>query len=504
MKRVEKILALIVMFVVFSSLCMMAQQPPIMNGAELEIALKKLLSLGSVLYIAAHPDDENTAVLAYMAKGKLMRTGYLAVTRGGGGQNLIGTEKGPLMSVLRTYELLEARKIDGAEQFFTRAVDFGFSKTAEESLKIWGKDQILADMVFVIRKFRPDVLLTRFSTVRSGSGHGHHTASAILAVEAFHAAGDPQRFPEQLKYVSPWSPKRIFWNDWRPYWRPKEITAEEKEKLISIDVGTYNRLLGKSYYEIAAASRSMHKSQGFGAMPRRGQSLDYFTLLAGAPAKTDLFEGIDTTWNRVPGADKVKKTLEAANQAFQVEQPQEIIPLLLEALSELKNLPESYWTVQKTKELKEVIRSCGALWIEAIAADHTVIPGQELKVTATVIDRAGFPFTLKELVVPGENRAIRIDKPLQANIPLTQEFTMKITRNEYTQPYWLRKKPLKGIYQAADHHESGIRGGRQGSGAGGARGLPLAGCGGGRAYSDLDCGSTGDSEFPGRSLLFSQ
>lgn len=454
--RIRKILLLLVVFGVFASVFMRAQQPVMMNGAELKIALKKLLSLGSVLYIAAHPDDENTAVLAYMSRERLMRTGYLSVTRGGGGQNLIGSEKGPLMSVLRTYELLAARKIDGAEQFFTRAVDFGYSKTAEESINIWGKENILADMVFVIRKFKPDVLMTRFSTRIGGSGHGHHTASAILAVEAVHAAGDPAMFPEQLKYVSVWKPKRIFWNDWRPYWRPNEITPEEKEKLVSVDVGTYNALLGKSYYEIAASSRSMHKSQGFGAMPRRGQQLDYFNLLAGAPAKSNPFDGIDTTWNRIPGSNKVRKLLEKADRSFQFEQPQKIIPLLVEALTELEALPKSYWTIQKAKEIRDVIRSCAGLWIEAIAAAHTVTPGQELRVTASVINRSGFPFTLKKLVIPGENKVVEVQQPLQENKPQQQEFSMKIIRDQYTQPFWLRQKSQKGIYSAANHQLKGL------------------------------------------------
>jgi LmbE family N-acetylglucosaminyl deacetylase len=456
MMRIKKILLLLAVFGVVGSVFMQAQQPVMMNSAELKIALKKLLSLGSVLYIAAHPDDENTAVLAYMSRERLMRTGYLSLTRGGGGQNLIGSEKGPLMSVLRTYELLAARKIDGAEQFFTRAVDFGYSKTEEESINIWGKENILADMVFIIRKFRPDVLLSRFSTEKGGSGHGHHTASAILAVEAFHAAGDPAMFPEQLKYVSVWSPKRIFWNDWRPYWRPNEITPEEKEKLVSIDVGTYNQLLGESYSEIAALSRSMHKSQGFGAMPRRGQQLDYFNLLAGDPANKDLFEGIDTTWNRVPGSDKVRKLLEEANRSFRFEQPDIIIPLLVKALTELKALPESYWTVQKEKELRDVIRSCAGLWLEAIADAYTVIPGQDLKVTATVINRAGFPFIFKKIEVPGENKVVEVQQSLQENIPSQQEFSMKITRDQYSQPYWLREKPQKGIFPAANHQLKGL------------------------------------------------
>jgi LmbE family N-acetylglucosaminyl deacetylase len=456
MMRIKKILLLLAVFGVVGSVFMQAQQPVMMNSAELKIALKKLLSLGSVLYIAAHPDDENTAVLAYMSRERLMRTGYLSLTRGGGGQNLIGSEKGPLMSVLRTYELLAARKIDGAEQFFTRAVDFGYSKTEEESISTWGKENILGDMVFIIRKFRPDVLLTRFSTEKGGSGHGHHTASAILAVEAFHAAGDPAMFPEQLKYVSVWSPKRIFWNDWRPYWRPNEITPEEKEKLVSIDVGTYNQLLGESYSEIAAFSRSMHKSQGFGAMPRRGQQLDYFNLLAGDPANKDLFEGIDTTWNRVPGSDKVRKLLEEANRSFRFEQPDKIIPLLVKALTELKALPESYWTVQKEKELRDVIRSCAGLWLEAIADAYTVIPGQDLKVTATVINRAGFPFIFKKIEVPGESKVVEVQQSLQKDIPSQQEFSMKITRDQYSQPYWLREKPQKGIFPAANHQLKGL------------------------------------------------
>jgi LmbE family N-acetylglucosaminyl deacetylase len=456
MMRIKKILLLLAVFGVVGSVFMQAQQPVMMNSAELKIALKKLLSLGSVLYIAAHPDDENTAVLAYMSRERLMRTGYLSLTRGGGGQNLIGSEKGPLMSVLRTYELLAARKIDGAEQFFTRAVDFGYSKTEEESINIWGKENILGDMVFIIRKFRPDVLLTRFSTEKGGSGHGHHTASAILAVEAFHAAGNPTMFPEQLKYVSVWSPKRIFWNDWRPYWRPNEITPEEKEKLVSFDVGAYNQLLGESYAEIAAFSRSMHKSQGFGAVPRRGQQLDYFNLLAGDPANKDLFEGIDTTWTRVPGSDKVQKLLEEANRSFQFEQPDKIIPLLVKALTELKALPESYWTVQKNKELRDVIRSCAGLWLEAIADAYTVIPGQDLKVTATVINRAGFPFIFKKIEVPGESKVVEVQQSLQENIPSQQEFSMKITRDQYTQPYWLREKPQKGIYSDANHQLKGL------------------------------------------------
>jgi LmbE family N-acetylglucosaminyl deacetylase len=457
----KKILLWVVLLGVLSGLWLQAEarQPVIMNGVEIEIALKRLLRLGSVLYIAAHPDDENTAVLTYMEDERLMRAGYLSLTRGAGGQNLIGAEKGPLMSVLRTYELLEARKIDGAEQFFTRAVDFGYSKTSEESLKIWGKENILGDMVFIIRKFQPDVLLTRFPATEGWSGHGHHTAATILALEAFHAAGDASRFPDQLKYVSPWRPKRILWNTWRPYLQ--DAKPEDKERLISVNVGAYNRLLGKSYYEIASLSRSMHKSQGFGSVPRRGEWLDYFELLAGEPAKKDLFEGVDTSWDRLkaPGADKVKQLLEQAIREFKVDEPQEILPVLLRALTELKSLPVSYWTERKTYELTEVIRSCAGLWLGASADSYAVAPGQEIKVTASVINRSNFPFVLKEIVVPGEmneDKVITIGEPLPENKVYTREFSMKISEKEYTHPFWLREKPEKGIYRSADHELRGM------------------------------------------------
>lgn len=431
-----------------------AQQPRIMNSAELQIALKKLLSLGSVLYIAPHPDDENTAALAYLANEKLLRTGYLSLTRGGGGQNLIGSEKGELLSVIRTHELLEARKIDGAEQFFTRAVDFGYSKTSDESIAIWGRENILEDTVFIIRSFQPDILLTRFPPGNDRSGHGHHTASAVLAVEAFLAAGDPLRFPEQLKYVSTWKPRRIFWNSWRPYFR--DVKPEEIEKLLTIDVGTYNRLLGKSYYEIAALSRSMHKSQGFGSVPRRGERLDYFELLAGEPAKKDLFEGIDTTWKRVAGSEKVRELLETANRLFQPRQPHKILPQLIKALAELQALPETPWTIHKAEALRAVIRSSAGLWIEAAAESDQVTPGQQLKVTATVINRSGYPLTLNSIIVPGEERQIELNQLLRENSPYTHEFSMKITETEYTHPFWLRQKPRQGLYNAVNHLYKGM------------------------------------------------
>src|ERR687884_2214183 len=200
-----------------------AQQPAPSDAAETEVALRRLGVVGSVLYVGAHPDDENTALLAYLARGRGARTAYLSLTRGDGGQNALGSEKGALLGVVRTQELLAARRIDGAEQFFTRAIDFGFTKSPEETFRFWDHDAVLADVVWVVRRFRPDVMIARFPTTGEG-GHGQHTASAILAGEAFDAAADPARFPEQLKEgVKPWRAKRLVWNafNFRPGETPR-------------------------------------------------------------------------------------------------------------------------------------------------------------------------------------------------------------------------------------------------------------------------------------------
>ncbi|MEX2379541.1 MAG: PIG-L family deacetylase, partial [Vicingaceae bacterium] len=247
-------------------------QRPIQSSADVLQEIKKLKVVGNALYLAAHPDDENTRLISWLENERLIRTAYLSLTRGDGGQNLIGTEKGAAMGVLRTQELLEARKIDGGEQFFSRAVDFGYSKTAEETLEIWDKQKILADVVWVIRKFRPDVIITRFPSDSRG-GHGHHTASAMLAEEAFDLAGDKKAFPEQLKYVDTWQPKRILWD---VYWWNQEVRDEaiKSGNILQTDIGDYNEILGLSYSEIASDSRSQHKSQGFGTARSRGSKVE--------------------------------------------------------------------------------------------------------------------------------------------------------------------------------------------------------------------------------------
>ena len=363
------------------------------SAAELQLAIRKLGVVGSALYVAAHPDDENTAMLAWLANERLMRTGYLSVTRGDGGQNLIGDEKGELLGVIRTQELLAARRIDNAEQWFTRAIDFGYSKSAEETMQIWGEDA-LADVVFVIRRFQPDVIITRFPPTGEG-GHGQHTASAILAEQAFQAAGDPTKFPEQLAIVDVWQPKRLLWN--RFSWgRPIDPNDPAVAKSIRVDLGAYNEQLGRAYTEIAAESRSQHKSQGFGSAERRGTLLNYFDLRAGEAAQSDLFEGIDTSWSRFPGGERIGSILKQAAGTFDPDNPSASLPLLLqawEALEQLRMNPawsprRSAWLLVKQQELMEVIRDAAGIAIDVSAADSAVVPGGEIPVSVTVVNRA--------------------------------------------------------------------------------------------------------------------
>jgi LmbE family N-acetylglucosaminyl deacetylase len=436
-------LALMLLFLVHSA---PSQVSVSRDAAHLRLALKKLTVLGSVLYIAAHPDDENTAFLAAMSQGRCYRTAYLSCTRGEGGQNLIGPEQGELLGVLRTQELLAARRIDGAEQYFTRAIDFGYSKTTEETLRFWGKEKILSDIVWVIRKFRPDVIVTRFTPELGG--HGNHTASALLADEAFRAAADSTQFPEQLRFVAPWQAKRIVWNVFR--FSPRD-TVYNRGHDVSVDLGAYSPILGESFTEIAGESRSMHKSQGFGAAQNRGDFLNYFQPVEGDTAKADLFDGINTSWSRVEGGTGVGETLENAYKSFNDNDPAESIPLLMAALRQMSSIPRNPWIDVKKKELVNAILACGGMRIDATTPGNDFAPGSEIPFTATVINRSAFPFTLDRLTIPFDSQAVVIHSKLETNRPITSDFIVRVPKDVgYTQPYWLRESHGVGSYDVAD------------------------------------------------------
>jgi LmbE family N-acetylglucosaminyl deacetylase len=424
-----------------------------MNSSEIKLALKKLNVLGSVLYIAAHPDDENTAVLSYFSSGKLFRTGYLSLTRGDGGQNLIGSEQGDLLGLIRTNELLEARKIDGAEQFFTRAIDFGYSKSSEETFTIWDKQKLLFDVVWVIRKFKPDIIITRFPSNGDG-GHGHHTSSAILTEEAFNLAGDPTKFPEQLRYVGVWQPKRLYWNAWTPL---LESRKDDLSKFISIDLGSFNKLLGKSYSEISALARTLHKSQGFGSSGRRGETLNYFSYVLGSKADIDLTENIDLTWNRVEGAQKVKELLFSAEKNFNEEDPSKSLPVLIEAYKELTLLPSSYWKEVKINELKNVIRSCTGIWLECISSDKSAALGDQIDLTAGIVNRSSYPITLKNLKLNFRDSLSSINTVLTTGKFVTQNIKANLPSDlKLSNPYWLEQTHTAGLYEVKDVTLTGV------------------------------------------------
>lgn len=433
----------------FSSV-VFAQSPRSMNAAEIQIALKRLTVVGNALYVAAHPDDENTAMLSYLAKGRMVRAAYLSATRGEGGQNLIGSEQGDLLGIIRTQELLAARRYDGAEQFFTRAIDFGFSKNSEETLYIWGQEQILSDMVWIIRSFRPDVIITRFSPTLGG--HGNHTSSAILAEEAFRISGDPTKFPEQLKYVQPWQPRRILFNTSR-FMTNQPDTAQA----LKIDLGEYNPLLGMSYTEIAGISRSMHKSQGFGASQSRGPQINYLNHTAGAEAQSDVFDGVNLTWSRISRGETVGRILEEAYATFKPDNPSASIPLLLRAYAEMKKLESSVWVEQKKAELLDVVRACAGLWVDALASHYAAAPGTELRVTASVICRSTFPIVVERIRFPFSRSDTIQSRPLALNVPHQVVATVKLPQDlPYTQPYWLQLPSNPGSYQVPDARLIGL------------------------------------------------
>ncbi|MEP6711421.1 MAG: PIG-L family deacetylase [Ferruginibacter sp.] len=414
-----------------------AQNPTITNSSDILLQLKKLNVLGSVLYIAAHPDDENNALLPYLANEKLYRTAYLSLTRGDGGQNLIGVEQGVELGLIRTQELLAARRVDGAEQYFSRAYEFGFSKSAEEALRIWDKEKILSDVVWVIRRFQPDIIIKRFPP-DARAGHGHHAASAILADEAFTAAADPDRFPEQFKYgVKPWQAKRILWNTFN--FGNTNTTSEDQLK---IDIGGYNALLGKSYGEMGGEARTMHKSQGEGRPRRRGQSYEYFSTSAGDAATNTLMDGIDIGWARMAGGAAIQSMITDVIDSYKAEQPELSVPALVKIYQAVKILPEGNWRNKKLNEAQKLIEECSALYVEATSGQQRVVQGDTLKINVTLNKRTAVNAVLKDIKIEHFDSTFSIPLGSNQNVVINKALQVAADKN-ISQPYWL-KYPLSG------------------------------------------------------------
>ena len=422
-----------------------AQTSPELNSADILVEMNRLNTVGSVLYIAAHPDDENTRLLGYLAKEKNLRTGYLSLTRGDGGQNLIGIEQGEGLGLIRTQELLAARRTDGAEQFFTRANDFGYSKNPEETFTIWNKDSILSDVVLAIRKFRPDVIICRFPTTGEG-GHGHHTASAILAEEAFIKAADPTQFPNQLKQTAIWQAKRIFWNTFN--FGGTNTTSSDQ---LTLDVGAYNPLLGKSFGQIAAESRSMHKSQGFGSTRQRGSNIEYFKLLDGDKADKDVFQGIDHSWNRFSATKAIGQLTNTCIANYNPQHPEKSIDALIKIYTAIQKLDEKdvsirYWKHVKLEACKNLIVQCAGLWMEVAASDYSVVPGSEIDLKAEILARNPSTVKLKSISFSSLHEEL-IGKELTINTIEKIEVKEKIAQStSYSAPYWLVEDHPHSMY----------------------------------------------------------
>lgn len=424
----------------------------------IQLGLEKLRTLGSVLYIAAHPDDENSAVIAYMANRMKLRTGYLSLTRGDGGQNLIGSEQSELLGAIRTQELLAARRSDGGEQLFARAYDFGYSKSTQETFAVWNHDSILADVVWVIRSFRPDVILTRFPTTGEG-GHGHHTASAILALEGFRAAADSTAFPDQLAHVSTWQARRIYWNAWPSLLKRRGAKLDE---MIRINTGEFNPLLGMSYTEISSRSRTLHKSQGFGSAPAREDTWEYFYYLDGDSARSDLFERIDIGWPPSIGGEKITGLIDSLVANFDIRAPSSSIPALVRLYRLIEPWSMDQRVERKKQQIVDLIRLCAGLWLEAVADESAVVPGGSVRVSATVSPRSETTMTLRGVLWPGltrdgmHNDTIRLDRPLRRGKGIRIDSIMHFSStSDVTIPFWLRTKP-DGRFVLPDQYHVGL------------------------------------------------
>lgn len=413
------------------------------NAAAIELKLKKLNVLASVLYVAAHPDDENTRAITYMGSDRLAAAAYLSMTRGDGGQNLIGPELRDQLGLIRTQELLAARRLDGGQQFFTRANDFGFSKNVKEAFAIWGKEEILSDVVQVYRQFQPDIILTRFPPDER-AGHGHHTGSAVLALEAFDLSGKADYQPGQVSRYGVWQPRRVYMNTGRFF---DNTINEGTPGVVMVNMGTYNALLGKSYSEIAAESRTQHKSQGFGSSGRRGDSPEYFLYLKGEKADKDLFDGVNTTWSRLAGGEKVQPLVEQVLKEFNTGKPYAIVPQLLHIRKQIETLAPSVWRDRKLTEVNQLIQDCLGLYAEVTVNQPWMSPGELATNSFELVNRSPVPVKLLSI----KSVKLAMDSSMNLALPDNKLVLFRSRKaidpqSGYSDPYWLREDHLQGLF----------------------------------------------------------
>lgn len=445
---------LVRLLLLFFTIAANAQTPKKPSASEIFHSLQKLNFVGSALYIAAHPDDENTRLISYLVNDVHANTAYLSITRGDGGQNLVGPELRELLGVIRTQELVAARRTDGGQQFFTRANDFGYSKNPDETFEFWTKNDVLSDVVMTIRKFKPDVIVNRFDHRSPGSTHGHHTASGMLSVEAFDLVNNASKFPKSAEEYGIWKPQRLFFNtSWWFYGSREKFEKADKSKLVSVETGNYFPALGLSNGEIASLSRSMHKSQGFGSTGSRGTETEYLELLEGTlPSKNNLFEGINTDWSRLEGGNEIGAILNPLEENFNFKNPSEMLPKLLKAYPLVSNLKDSHWRNIKLEQLKQLILNSGGIFLEAASEENSVNPNQNFKVNIEAINRGKSEVVLKSI----KNSEGKVLWNESETLPFNEDKKIEITVNSkkqnppYSSPYWLNEKGTVGMYAAPD------------------------------------------------------
>ena len=431
-----------------------AAEPPSAGdkgAAAIAQELREFRVFGSVLYVAAHPDDENTMLIAYLARGRAYRMGYMSITRGDGGQNLLGPEFGDLLGVIRTQELLAARGVDGGRQFFSRARDFGYSKDYRQTLSKWDHQQVLSDVVRVIRQFRPDVVIARFPPEPSGT-HGHHTASSALALEAFGLAGDPKAFPDQLRALAPWQPKRLLWNGWAPGRGPSD---DATVGMLRIGIDGNDPVSGVSFAVLAAKSRSMHRTQGFAnfsvAAAGSGPHTEAFKVLAGEPVSKDIMDGVDTTWGRVPGGAEIGRLADEAQEHFNPGDPSASVPALLAIKGKLAALPPDPVVDEKRRKLDHILQSCLGLSVETRISVPEIVPGEAVALRHTATVGSGFPVEWLAVRYPTLGRKAKGPGRMEPNVASSVEATRTLPAGTLlTQPYWLREEATPGMFRVDD------------------------------------------------------
>lgn len=438
----------------------LAQEPVKQNASEIYESVRKLNFLGSVLYLAAHPDDENTRLISYFSNHVKARTGYLSMTRGDGGQNLIGPEIRESLGIIRTQELLGARRIDGGEQFFTRANDFGYSKHPDETLVIWNKEEVLKDVVSRIRNFKPDVIINRFDHRTPGRTHGHHTSSAMLSMEAFDLAKD-QNYKTHKGSTDLWQPKRLFFNThWFFYGSREKFEKSDKSNLLSFDTGVYYPLKGLSNNEVAAIASSQHLCQGFGRLTQRGTEKEYVEFLKGEfpKDKSNIFDGIETSWKRVKGGAVIGNILEGVEQNFNFKDPSTHLPDLVKAYQLVQKLEDDHWRTIKTKELLAIIESCAGLYLEVSAADSKITGNEKVNLSIEALNRSTADIKLKSIKISTNNSETIKNITLDNNVRkiLKDSLFLRLGELQYTTPYWLENKGTLGMYQVSKEELIGL------------------------------------------------